>query len=52
MVNQRDIEVTKLRTDIQRGSEEGVQLTREIDICQKNLREAHQVKDMQHERIY
>lgn len=52
MVNQREIEVTKLQTDIQRSKDEGAHLTKAIEAAQRSLREAHQVKDKQHERIY
>ena len=52
MVNQREIEVTKLSQDIQRAQDEDRQLNTDIDTAQRNLREAHKVKDLQHERIY
>jgi hypothetical protein len=52
MVNQREIEVTKLNQDIQRSQEEGRNLNADIESAQRNLREAHKVKDMQHKRIY
>ena len=52
MISQREIEVTKLQTDIQRSKEEGNILNKEIECAQRGLREAHQVKDKQHERIF
>jgi hypothetical protein len=52
MVNQREIELTKLQTDIQRAKDEGSHLGKTIEATQRSLREAHQVKDKQHERIY
>lgn len=52
MINQREIEVTKLCTDIQRTKDEGLMLNKEIENAQRNLRDAHIVKDKQHERLY
>lgn len=45
MVNQRETEITKLQSDIQRARDEGNMQTNQIEAAQRNLREAHQVKD-------
>lgn len=41
MINQREIEVSKLSLDIERTKDEGNYLKREIENAQRCLREAH-----------
>lgn len=41
MVNQREVEISKLVSDIKRAQDEGIHMNRDIELAQRNLREAH-----------